>query len=90
MITMMSDTRLCLDGNPLGDRGAEELARCKGMAHVRSLDLGRCGITTDGAMALAASTHLIGISQLNLADNLIGLRGQQLLRDRFGDRVLLY
>lgn len=83
-------TRLRLDGNPLGDWGAEDLARCEGLAHVRSLDLGRCGITTDGAMALAESPHLSGISRLNLVDNSIGLRGQQILQDRFGDRVRLF
>lgn len=83
-------TRLRLDGNPLGDWGVEDLARSKGMTHLRSLDLARCGITTDGAMALAESPHLSGVSQLNLADNPIGPRGQQLLRDRFGDRVLLF
>lgn len=82
-------TRLRLNGNPLGDPGAENLAQCEGLGHLRSLDLGRCDITTDGAMALAESPHLSGISQLNLAGNPIGHRGKQLLRDRFGERVLL-
>lgn len=46
---------LDLSENPLGERGAELLARSRLPARLRRLSLDSCGITREGAAALAAS-----------------------------------
>jgi uncharacterized protein (TIGR02996 family) len=82
-------TTLRLGGNPLGDGGACQLANSAGMAGVTTLDLHTCKITSDGALALLESPHLVGLARLNLWLNGIGYIVAGKLRDRFGDGLVL-
>ena len=53
------------------------------------LDLSCNAIGEDGARAIAESPHLDGLTVLRLRTSLVGFRGEQLLRQRFGDRLQL-
>lgn len=60
---------LDLSGNPLGPAGAETLAAWPGLAAVRRLRLGGCGVGAEGLRALARSPHAAGLVSLDLRGN---------------------
>jgi Leucine Rich repeat len=59
------------------------------MANLVFLDLGYNSIGTTGALALARSTTLAALTELNLRGNRIGPKGIAALRQRFGEGLLL-
>jgi uncharacterized protein (TIGR02996 family) len=82
--------RLHLNDNRVGDGAASALAAAPGSAGLRHLDLAANWVGDPGALALAGSPHLERLESLNLIANfLIGPRGRQALRARFGGRVRL-
>lgn len=73
----------------LGPSAAEALAGSAWLSRLKVLDLNGNGLGNDGAKALAASPHLTGLQRLSLVDADVGPAGRKVLRDRFGDRVVL-
>ena len=70
----------------------EDVARLVGhpwVSRLTVLDLSCNTIGDDGARALAESPHLDGLTVLHLRTCLVGFRGKELLRQRFGDRLRL-
>lgn len=57
---------LRLRDNPLGDHGAELIARWPGASRLHTLDLSRTGITDRGALALATSAELGNLRVLRI------------------------
>jgi uncharacterized protein (TIGR02996 family) len=93
-------TKLHLDTCGIEDVGAQRLAASPYLGRLTMLSFqnafGRDDIDDSdnrigdtGAEALAASIYLGRLTTLDLTGNPIGDRGKQLLRQRFGDRVLL-
>jgi uncharacterized protein (TIGR02996 family) len=80
---------LDLGHNAITDFGAQTLAASAVLSGLRVLDLGWNRIGSEGARSLAESPHLAGLGQLDLRGNRIGLVGKALLRERFGEAVLL-
>lgn len=87
--TLPAVTELSLAKNALGDEGAAAIGESPWSERLARLDVSACGIGETGAHALANSPHLRSIGWLDLRGNALGERGQKLLRDRFGDRVLV-
>jgi uncharacterized protein (TIGR02996 family) len=79
-------TWLQLEGNPIGDRGAQAIARQKAPG-LTYLGLSRCKIFPDGGAALAASPHLPRDLELDLRFNTLN-QSIPALRERF-PRVLV-
>ena len=80
---------LDLTNNPIGSAGALALADSPHLTALRVLYLHGAGIGRAGAVALAESPHLGGLEQLALAFNGIDDATRELLRRRFGHRVVL-
>ncbi len=80
---------LDLGVNQIGDAGVERLASSPHLGRLETLGLYCNQIGDRGARALAASPQLRGLKELSLMANSIGAEGQALLRERFGERVLL-
>jgi uncharacterized protein (TIGR02996 family) len=68
-LTMPNLRHLNLQGWPIGDAGAEVLARNSSFASLTRLTLGRCGIGRSGLRALASSPYLRNLIYLNISDN---------------------
>jgi hypothetical protein len=66
-------------GVPLGDEGAEQLARCGALAGLHRLVLAVVGLTDAGALALARSPHLAGLELLDVGGNRLGVEGARAL-----------
>ncbi|MEL6178704.1 MAG: hypothetical protein AAFS10_07110, partial [Myxococcota bacterium] len=63
-------THLDLSLNPIGDRGAHQIAEAAHhLTHLKSLDLSRTGLTSDGIQALAQAQGLSGLTELRLDIN---------------------
>jgi uncharacterized protein (TIGR02996 family) len=75
----------------LGPRGIGPLTqtscRLKGLTTLR---LRKTGLNDEAARLLAGSALLSGLKTLDAADNGFGRQGEAVLRERFGDRVLLH
>jgi uncharacterized protein (TIGR02996 family) len=82
-------TQLDLGKNGIRSTGARALAASPLAARLTELDLRSNPIGDDGAAAFAASPHLSQIRQLNLRYCSVAGKFADLLRERFGDRVLL-
>jgi uncharacterized protein (TIGR02996 family) len=80
---------LILGGSDLGEGAAVPLADSPFLSGLRVLHLAFAGLEDSDARALAASPHLAGLERLELHHNAITDEAADLLRDRFGDRVLL-
>lgn len=79
---------LHLASNPIGDPGANLLARSPLLAQLRTLTLSACHITDAGALALLRSPHLSdNLRWLSLSGNLISAQTAEALRVRLGPRV---
>lgn len=87
--TLPAVTDLSLAKNAFGDEGASEIGDAPWTERLARLDVSACGIGESGAHALANSPHLRSIGWLDVRGNALGDRGHKLLRDRFGDRVLV-
>jgi len=81
-------TTLNLKDNKIGDQGAAALAQSPHLARLTRFNLANNRITDAGARALAGSPSL-GKTLLDLRGNAISSRGQELLRQRFGEKVLI-
>jgi uncharacterized protein (TIGR02996 family) len=73
----------------IGSAGAEALATSSHLAGLRDLYLTNNRISDSGARALADSRHLGNLDRLFLDYNPLGFEGDQVLRRRFGKRVVL-
>jgi uncharacterized protein (TIGR02996 family) len=62
-------TKLDLEGNPIGDQGAQRLASALHLRGLRELSLGNCDVGRDGAGALGGSPMLGRIETLHLTSN---------------------
>jgi hypothetical protein len=71
----------------LGDEGAKVLAASPAVHGLSYLGLTHAEITDAGAAALAEGRHWRPELWLNLQGNPLTARGQQMLRERFGERV---
>jgi uncharacterized protein (TIGR02996 family) len=80
---------LDLTGNGIGPKGVQGLAESPHVAGLRELSLVDNPIGEAGARALAASPHLGSIELLDLRGVAISEGVKEMLRTRFGDRVLL-
>jgi hypothetical protein len=65
------------------------LAGSPHLAGLRVLHLAFAGLEDSDAQVLAGSPYLAGLERLELHHNAITDEAADLLRDRFGDRVLL-
>jgi hypothetical protein len=74
-----------LDENFLRDKAVKAIAKCPKFASAKYLDLSENSITDAGAIALAASPYLANLEYLSLWGNLLKQKGQDRLRERFGD-----
>jgi hypothetical protein len=82
--------KLKLHHNKLVDAAAAALAGSPYLANLTHLDLHDNRIGDKGAAALADSPHLANLRELDLCENpRLTDAGKRLLRDAFGDRVLL-
>jgi Ran GTPase-activating protein (RanGAP) involved in mRNA processing and transport len=82
-------SRLYLNHNPVGDLTAHAFAASQYRDALRELDLRSCGITDEGAMALAGSPLVRQLQMLWLTDNPIRRRDTwRVLRERYGDRLI--
>jgi uncharacterized protein (TIGR02996 family) len=77
--TLAPIRRLVLNGNGLGDTGAQALAGCPHLANLAELHLARNAIGEVGAQALAASPHLANLTLLDLSANAVGAEGARVL-----------
>ncbi len=77
--TLAQLTRLDLNGNELGDKGALALAGCAHLANLTRLDLANNKLTASGAQALALSPHLANLTVLDLSANQVGDDGARAL-----------
>ncbi len=80
---------LILADNEIGPKGAEWLADIPWREGLNELSLANNPIGDAGAKALAGSAHLDALARLDLSGVALGLRAKELLRERFGTRVLL-
>ena len=81
---------LNLRGNRLADGPVGALAAARHLARLEVLDLAENNVGESGAEALAASPTFTNLRKLDLRNNpRLTDRGKQLLRDKFGARVLL-
>ena len=81
--------RLVLNKNLLGDAGARALAQSPHLQRLTELDLRDNRIGKAGAEALAASKCWRRLRKLDLRANVFTDTQEALLRERFGDAVLL-
>lgn len=81
--------RLVLNKNLLGDGGARALAQSPHLQRLTELDLRDNRIGKAGAEALAASKFWRRLRKLDLRANVFTDTQEALLRERFGDAVLL-
>jgi uncharacterized protein (TIGR02996 family) len=81
-------TSLSMYSDQVGDKGAIALAQAPHLAHLTVLDLQSNQVGPKGAEALAASPHLANLERLDLRSNPVAA-AQGVLRETFGDRVLL-
>jgi uncharacterized protein (TIGR02996 family) len=73
-------TDLCLTGNAITAAGAETIAGCAHLSHLRRLELYEGNrIGEAGARALAGSPHLSNLRELHLGGNAIGDAGVEAL-----------
>lgn len=82
-------TKLQLFGCTIGDAGVAALVSSTTLSGLTALSLGQNRVGLEGAKALAASPHLDGMRELNLRGCSIDDEPAGLLRERFGDSVLL-
>lgn len=82
-------TQLYLGWTHIDNEGARRLAEAPKFARLQVLDLMGNRIETAGARALAESPHLQALQALYLHGNPLNGRARTILRQRFGDRVLL-
>jgi uncharacterized protein (TIGR02996 family) len=75
--------------NNIGDEGAQALADSLHLTNLRVLDLRSNRIGDRGAEALAYSPYLTGLRLLQLHHNEIGAKGVEVLRQAFGNRVVV-
>ena len=80
---------LLLPKNQLGDGGARALAQSPHLKQLITLDLHENRIGKAGAEALAAAPYGRRLRRLDLRGNVFTDTQEALLRDRFGDAVLL-
>jgi uncharacterized protein (TIGR02996 family) len=81
---------LFLSQNKIADPGVEALASCPALSQLTHLDLRGNSVRTKGATALADSPYLRQLACLDLRGaRLMGAKGKEALRQRFGDKVLL-
>jgi len=73
----------------LPNAGARELARSPQVARLESLTLRRVVLQEAGSRALAQSPHLTALQRLDVRGTRLSSAVRDLLRERFGDRVLL-
>jgi uncharacterized protein (TIGR02996 family) len=84
--------RLCelsLAENQVGPKGIEALAESSQVVHLRQLSLAKNPIGDAGGRALARSPYLEGLARLDLRGVVLGNGVKVVLRERFGERVLL-
>jgi uncharacterized protein (TIGR02996 family) len=74
---------LTLDGNHLGDEGAQAIARSSRLSKLRALGLARNRIGLRGADELLSSPYLKNLVQLTLDHNSIGAKAKERLAARF-------
>jgi hypothetical protein len=72
---------LSLNGNPLGDEGAEAIARSPKAKELNHLWLAKVGLTDRGAVALAESPHLAALEDLSVDGNQLTDAGRAALRN---------
>jgi len=82
-------TTLLLQTNQLGDAGAKALAQSPYLKQLMTLDLNDNRIGKAGAEALAAAPSWRRLRKLDLRANVFTDTQEALLRQRFGDTVLL-
>lgn len=82
-------TKLQLFGCKIRDAGVAALVSSTHLSGLTALSLGQNRVGLEGAKALAASPHLDGMRELNLRECSMDHESAGLLRERFGDRVLL-
>jgi uncharacterized protein (TIGR02996 family) len=82
-------TTLLLKKNLLGDGGVKALAQSPHLTRLAALDLNDNRIGKAGAEALAAASSWRRIRSLDLRGNVFTQTQEALLRDRFGNAVLL-
>lgn len=80
---------LDLSANPIGDEGGESLAKCERFPELRGLSLERANLSDRGARAILQAPWAEQLAYLRLSDNHFSEAVQELLLDRFGDRVEL-
>lgn len=80
---------LSLSSRSVGDAEVAVLAASPRFSGLYRLDLMRSGVTSIGAMALAASPHLDNLTSLVLFGCRLDERAKAALRDRFGEAVWL-
>jgi uncharacterized protein (TIGR02996 family) len=78
-----------LSENRLGDLGVTALANSPQLRQLLALDLRANAITDAGAFALAESPVLHELLHLDLSGNPISAVGQDRLRERFGEHLIL-
>lgn len=71
------------------DHSVGILASSRRLSRLACLDLSNNWITNDGARLLAESPHLDDVRTVRLERNPIGKTGKTVLRQRFGDRLML-
>jgi uncharacterized protein (TIGR02996 family) len=79
---------LDLSSNGIDAKGAKAMAGSPHLARVAFLNLGNNRLGDAGARALLDSPFLAGCKILEVCGNRIGKKTQELLRARFGDRVV--
>lgn len=82
-------TTLLVGSNQLGDNGAEALAQSSHLQRLATLDLSLNRIGIAGAKALANALGWRRLRKLDLRGNVFTDRQETLLRERFGETVVL-
>ncbi|QGJ72032.1 Hypothetical protein PBC10988_37470 [Planctomycetales bacterium 10988] len=80
---------LQLSRNRLLDEGVLRLVKSKNFENLRVLDLIGNGITDEGAKQLADCKHFDNLVALRVDFNELSSEGTQILKDRFGDEVVV-
>jgi len=70
--THITHLNLSHNYNRVGNRGAEWLASCHSLIHVKSLNLHCCAIRCEGVKSITShSSHLLQLTDLDLSDNFL-------------------